>query len=57
MGQGDEQLLQVRAEISEAFWAINDHLVAVEQELAVLGHICLYAYMHKVNPNIFQYFL
>ena len=23
----------------------------------LLGHICLYAYMHKVNPNIFQYFL
>ena len=23
----------------------------------VLGHICLYAYMHKVNPNIFRYFL
>ena len=23
----------------------------------MLGHICLYAYMHKVNPNIFQYFL
>ena len=23
----------------------------------MLGHICLYAYMHKVNPNIFRYFL
>ena len=22
----------------------------------VLGHICLYAYMHKVNSNIFRYF-
>ena len=22
----------------------------------LLGHICLYAYMHKVNPNIFGYF-
>ena len=25
--------------------------------LHMLGHICLYAYMHKVNPNIFPYFL
>ena len=24
---------------------------------SLLGHICLYAYMHKVNPNIFRYFL
>ena len=23
----------------------------------LLGHICLYAYMNKVNPNIFWYFL
>ena len=23
----------------------------------LLEHICLYAYMHKVNPNIFRYFL
>ena len=24
---------------------------------SLLGHICLYAYVHKVNPNIFRYFL
>ena len=28
-----------------------------EQERTLLGHICLYAYMHKINPNIFRYFL
>ena len=25
--------------------------------IVLLGHICLYAYMHKVNPNIVRYFL
>ena len=34
-------------------------LVAMSHEYInhLLGHICLYAYMHKVNPNIFRYFL
>ena len=45
-----------------SFWPLFAFLYPMQSWLGwfcrkLLGHICLYAYMHKVNPNIFRYFL
>ena len=45
-----------KAPDTQNVWDITE-TVTEEQMMEVLGHICLYAYMHKVNPNIFGYFL
>ena len=55
----DPMMRMLRSALEESWEDDPDDSIIARTRLniSLLGHICLYAYMHKVNPNIFRYFL